>query len=375
MELLDSILYNFIGDFMNRKIDITKDDLIKMVYFIISKFEFDVFHMQGTSSKADLLGGFIDRWINRIPEVLIFNKLLLKDKDYKVINDYFVYGNDSDKNAPDVLGLKTEDGKIVKFAEFEDTTWKQIRNMPWLEVKTFRKNQKMFTIRETQMEDEHYYVMTESDISPNYLKILFQDIIFDNKFYDNIIMDESFVNSNDKESLQQPKKVEKFDSDIIGTIQLLGIYKGKDIKKIANLCPAGVKPYYFNGVEEIEKARGVDFDSITLKEDDENYGEVEWSIEKDVLEIKNTINVYGNNLDNIVVAKKNKSSWYVTLLDDCNINGIELKKKKRYKIKFTKFDRSSNWNEYITLKKTLDNEDNDRTNELVLEFDKIRGNI
>lgn len=358
---------------MERKIDITKEDLISMIYFIISKFEFDIFHMQGTSSKSDLLGGFIDRWINRIPEVLIFNKMLLKDKDYKVINDYFVYGNDSDKNAPDVLGLKLDNGKIFKFAEFENTTWKQIKGMPWIEVKTFRKNQKMFTIRDTQMEDEHYYVMAESDISPNYLKILFQDIIFDKKYYENIIMNETFIKSNDKKSLQQPKEVEKYNKESIGTIKLLGIYKGKDIKKIANLCPPGFKPYYFNGVEEIEKARGVDFNSHVLNEESATYGENEWTINKDVLNIKETINVYGENLDNIVVVKKNKSSWYITVINDCEINEIKLEKNKKYKIVFTKFDRSSNWNEYITLKKTLDNEENDRTNELVAEFDEIRG--
>ena len=336
---------------MERKIDITKEDLISMIYFIISKFEFDIFHMQGTSSKVDLLGGFIDRWINRIPEVLIFNKMLLKDKDYKVINDYFVYGNDSDKNAPDVLGIKINNDKIVKFAEFIDTTWKKTTGMPWIEVKTFKKNQKMFTIRDTQMEDEHYYVMTESDISPNYLKILFQEVIFDKKYYENIIMDEIFIKSNNKSSLQQPKKVEKYNKETIGTIKLLGIYKGKDIKKIANLYSPGFKPYYFNGVETIENARGVNFESPMMNEESADYSESEWIIKKDVLKIKDTINVYGENLDNIIVAKKNKSSWYVTVVNDCEINEFKLEKNKRYKFIFTKFDRSSNWNEYITLKK------------------------
>lgn len=360
---------------MERKIDVTKEDLINMIYFIISKFEYDIFHIQGTSSKADLLGGFIDRWINRIPEVLIFNKLLLKNKDYKVINDYFVYGNDSDKNAPDVLGLKIQNDKIIKFAEFEDSTWKGIVNMPWIEVKTFRKNQKMFTIRESQMEDDHYYVMAESDISPNYLKILFQDIVFSDKYYNNILMDEDFIKSNNKASLQQPKKVEKFNKDTIGTIKLLGIYKGKDIKKIANLCAPGYKPYYFNGVEEILKARGVNFDKLILREEIENYNNDEWEINKEVLKVKDTINVYGKNLNEICIAKRYKSSWYVLVKDDCEVSGVKLEKNKKYKISFAKFDRSSNWNEYITLKKTLDNENNDRTSELIEKFDKIRGNM
>lgn len=359
---------------MRREIDVTKEDLIKMIYFIISKFEFDIFHMQGTASKSDLLGGFIDRWINRISEVLIFNKLLLEDKDYKVVNDYFVYSNESDKNAPDVLGLKLNDGKIIKFAEFENTTWKGINDMPWIEVKTFKKSQKMFTVRETQMDDEHYYVMAESDILPNYLKILFQELIFRDEYYNKIIMNEDFIKSNEKGTLKQPNRVEKFEGNKIGTIKLLGIYKGKDIKKIANLCEPGVKPYYFDGVEEIEKnIRGVDFNILTFREDETPY-EV-WNINKDVLNVKEGIDVYGKNIENIEVVKKNKSSWYVRISNDCELNNIELKKGKKYKFKFTKFDRSSSWNEYITLKKTLDNEENDRTKELVNRFDEIRRNI
>lgn len=358
---------------MKREIEVTKEDLIKMVYFIMSKFEYDIYHMQGTSSKSDLLGGFIDRWINRISEVLIFNKLLLLDKDYKVINDYFVYGNDSDKNAPDVLGMKLQNGKIIKFAEFCDGKWLQIDNMPWLEVKTFRKNQKMFTIRDTQMNDEHYYIMAESDISPNYLKILFQDTIFSDEYYREIIMDDNFIKSNKNGTIKQPNKVDKFKEDRIGTIKLLGIYKGKDIKSISNLCPPGFKPYYFDGVEEIENVRGVNFEKITFKEDKSSYGN--WQINKEVLKIDDGINVYGKNIYNIDIVKKNKSSWYVRTLGDCEINNIKLEKEKKYKFKFTKFDRSSGWNEYITLKKTLENEDNDRTEQLINIFDNIRGNL
>ena len=352
---------------MNRDIKVTKQDLMQMVYFIMSKFEFDVYHMQGTSSKSDLLGGFIDRWINRIPEVLVFNKLLLENKDYKIINDFFIYGNDSDKNAPDVIGLSLDNKKIIKFAEFYDTTWKGMLDMPWIEVKTFKKNQKMFTVRDTQMEDEHYYVMAESDIEQNYLKILFDEIVFDDKFYANILMNNTFIQSNVSNSLQQPQKVEKFNKDIIGTIKLLGIYKGKDIKKISNLCPPQTKPYYFDGIELKEgKIRGLNI--LALHEDSAPYGD--WEINKEVLAEDNYINTYGQNLDNIQILKKNKSSWYIETTGFCELNGEELMPNNKYKLIFKLFDRNSNWNEYITLKSTLDNKD-DRTDELIEIFDRI----
>ena len=121
-----------------------------------------------------MLGGYIDRWINKIPENLLFNNLLLKDKNYKVINDYFIYGAKSDKNAPDILGLKAN-GNILKFAEFFDNTWVPVEGMPYIEVKSFRQNQKLVSVRETQLKDDNYYVFVESDFKPDYLISMFDD--------------------------------------------------------------------------------------------------------------------------------------------------------------------------------------------------------
>lgn len=72
----------------NKSIQVSKSYILPLMYFIISKFQDENVHMQGISSKSDLIGGYIDRWINKLPENLIFNKFLLKDKSYSVINDY-----------------------------------------------------------------------------------------------------------------------------------------------------------------------------------------------------------------------------------------------------------------------------------------------
>jgi hypothetical protein len=47
------------------EIEITPDDLKKIINFILMKFRGDPLHMQGTSSNRDLSGGYIERWFNK----------------------------------------------------------------------------------------------------------------------------------------------------------------------------------------------------------------------------------------------------------------------------------------------------------------------
>ena len=75
---------------MYEKIDITKDELLKIIYFILMKYESDPLHMQGTSSKRDLLGGFIERWMNKLAETAVFDHLL-NDSPYEAVSDYLMY--------------------------------------------------------------------------------------------------------------------------------------------------------------------------------------------------------------------------------------------------------------------------------------------
>src|SRR5699024_3906381 len=178
----------------NREITITRDDLLPLMYFIVSIYQQGKTHRQGISAKSDLIGGYIDRWINKLPENIIFNKILCADKNYKVINDYFIYGTElkSDKNAPDILGLKTKNG-IIKFAEFEDNTWNNCGGMPHIEVKTSKTNQKLVAVRETQLYDSNYYVFVESNFANDYLLSFFVEDYFNDEVLKSINMDTSFI--------------------------------------------------------------------------------------------------------------------------------------------------------------------------------------
>jgi hypothetical protein len=156
-----------------KSIEITRDVLERMVYFVLLKYAGDPLHHQGTSAKRDLIGGYIERWLNRIAETTIFDHLL-EDKKYKAVSDFFLYKNDTEKIAPDILGLKLESGKMIPFSKYKNGTWVMVPKMPRIEVKVVRKDQKLVGVRDNQFIND-FYVFVESDLEPNYLTALFSD--------------------------------------------------------------------------------------------------------------------------------------------------------------------------------------------------------
>jgi len=352
---------------MIQKIDIKSVDLFKLLYFIISKYEQDSSHRQGTSSKNDLIGGFIDRGINKLPESLIFNNLLFANKNYSAIPDYFIYNKNLAKNAPDVLGLKCCNGKIIKFAEFIDNTWVAIEGMPYLEVKTSKKNQKLFGVRSSQLKKEHYYIIVESDIKPNYLKSVFTRSLFKEDNLKNILMDNSFIRKYPADTIKQPSKIYPFDiNEPIGTLHIINIIKGKDLLLIGNRCREKEGIYYIKDIEEKDR--------ITKLNADEKFTKYFfYNKNNDLFEKtfngKQFVRIKVKNAENIRIRKVNKGSIYIETFGNCSIYNIPLESGRKYRIGISLFDRSSNWVEYIAYKASDYNID--RTEELISLFDKI----
>ncbi|NMA32911.1 MAG: hypothetical protein GX944_03210 [Alphaproteobacteria bacterium] len=343
---------------MRRSIDLGIDDLYKYLYFAVLKFEYDPLHRQGTSAKNDMLGGFVDRWINKFSEELVFNRILIPEKDYKVIVDFFIYNNEADKNAPDVLGLTTADNRVIRFAEFRDTTWIPVQNMPWIEVKTCKRSQAMFGIRDSQMDDDHYYIIAEADLIPNYLKAAFKDQVFKSSILDEIKMNDKFIASNPNTLILQPRKIRGHSGDI-GSLELIGVFKGKDIKRYGNCCIQGQSPYYLRNIEQIDKlVRGAEY-NYQFKLDKYNlYGDPDH------------IKIRIDNNKNILVKKVNKTTIYIETIGPAAINGTILEPNKYYKLVFAKFERNSSWIEYIAHKNTFDGLQ-DRSEELIRIFDSL----
>lgn len=80
-------------------ISINKNDILKSIYFITAIIQNQTSgSMQGAlSSKGDLMGGIFDRWINTVPESIIFNKIILPEvrngQSSEIISDFYVYKN------------------------------------------------------------------------------------------------------------------------------------------------------------------------------------------------------------------------------------------------------------------------------------------
>ncbi len=344
-------------------IKITKEDLKKIVYFILMKFKGDPLHRQGTSAKRDLIGGYIERWFNKIAETGSFDNLL-SDKSYSAVSDYFIYANDSEKNAPDILGLKT-DISTIPFVAYNNGTWRNIDGMPRVEVKVVRSDQEMLTVREAQMIDD-YYVFVESDLSPDYLTAIFEDDVFNEEYLKQLSMDQVFISSDSGSQIIKHTPVTK--ADHIGTIRLIGIYSQNELRNQSVLCGRGISPYYFGGAENVKRVtsananEAMNFDEL---------GRFVYKYDNDYLALPVSIDKQPDSI--ITIKKKNKGSVFVESNTDLTINGVHVNA-GLIKITYTKFDRSSSWDENIVSKYILEKYGQDATDELISKFDEIASN-
>lgn len=345
------------------EIPITKNDLRKIIYFILMKFRGDPLHRQGTSAKRDLIGGYIERWFNKIAESVIFDNLL-KGKNYKVVLDYFVYGNDSEKNAPDILGLETNKSRIIPFARYNNGTWVDIANMPRIEVKVVRKDQTLLGIREPQMIDD-YYAFIESDLEGDYLSAIFEDEVFQNKFFEELAMENDFIQSDEDNQLVQLIKQIKAES--IGTMRLIGIYTKAELLNNMVLCTKGVSPYYFAEAVNVETGRGlVNTDKVYLGVSE--IGLVKYESPNGKIYLP--FSILGLKQNKMKILKRNIGSLYIEAPDALNINGFKVNP-GIVKLVFKKFERSSGWAENVTSKFVLENFSKDDTDKLVNKLDSI----
>lgn len=342
------------------EIEITKEDLRKIVYFILMKYKGDPLHRQGTSAKRDLIGGYIERWFNKIAETVIFDKLL-EDRTYTTLSDYFIYANDSTKNAPDILGLSISE-KVIPFVKYNNGTWKTVPNMPRIEVKVVRKDQAMVGVREQQMIDD-YYAFIESDLAGDYLTAIFEEDVFDDKYFDELEMSEDFIESDiDSQIISHSKTTA---SQKIGTMRLIGIYTQKELKDNSVLCRSGISPYYFSTASNkrlVSKSR-LD-EELQLDEK----GRFTYKYDSGYVCLPVAIDIPDGG--SVTVVKKNKGSVYFNSTTSITIGGITLSPGDIY-IEFKKFDRSSKWDENILLKQTLERYGKDSTHDLLAQFDLI----
>ncbi|MBL7169637.1 MAG: hypothetical protein ISS48_01290 [Candidatus Aenigmarchaeota archaeon] len=350
------------------------EDLKRIVYWTICKFKSDESsHLTGQVAKRDLLGGFLDRWINRAPEFILFRHIL-NDRNYEVVSDFFFYDEKSEKNAPDILGIRERgNGRLIKFVEYVDGSWMQIDNMPWVEVKTVRNNQWLVVIGESQFENDHYYPIVESHVKKDYLASILDNTVFKDKIFDSFKTPEDFIKSDKFKSIVYPKKITQNKDP--GYFNLIGIFKGVELKKYSLLCKGKTRnsmadsPLYISKIQKIEPIKYVSCKSLSegIRSIEINYsyqgkGRKAFTVPI-VLE-------FLSKKSEVKILKMRKSYLVIYVVGGVRIDNNILED-GFYKILFKQFERSASLNEYVFSKTILDGHAKDSRKELTEKMDHI----
>jgi len=343
-------------------------DLRRIVYWTICKFRTDEFHHSTLSWKRDLIGGFLDRWVNRATEFVVF-KNLLSGKNYYAVTDFFFYGQATEKNAPDVIGLQDKNGKILaRFVEYVNGKWVQIDDAPWIEVKTCRKTQKLVAIKESQMEDDHYYAIVESNIRDDYLTAIFDKSVFDNQIFESFHMNPAFVKSDAGNAIVQPEKI--VSQTDLGFFKLIGIFKGSKIKMFSKLCRGRTRevgaenPRYVGSIEPTDR-------NSSLSPEEVPEGIFTYTFEGGTylpILVK-----YLTPDSKAEILTKSKGFFRIAINGKVAINEHELLD-GFYKVTFKTFNRNTSQNEWITHKCMFERfAENSEMPALIKIFDKFAG--
>lgn len=371
------------------EVKISINDVKKAVYFIANLTQMQGDRpMQGAlTSKADYMGGIFDRWINIIPESVLFNKIILpqvfNNSDVEVITDYYDYSPKDAGIAPDVIGIRYKN-KAVPFVQF-DNHWFPVPNKPQIEVKTFKKNQYMVSLR-NQGYDQKYLVMAETNFRVDYLVPIINESLFsDDIFLDLHMNDKIFIVSNDQGLIAQPHKIELSDKTL-GSVKLLVVTTAQDFMKKSTKCEGRVSIEYIKSIEENNGSRVPSEPIANLSEycsksenglyyfNEKWYDKVEDGISyKDGKKVRTT-GFYLTSSDDLDILKINKKNFYIKARKDCEWQNEKLLKNHIYKVTFDILDRSSNDGEEYFMSKNDINRLHDSMTSLSDELKKAIDN-
>lgn len=362
---------------MENIIEVKKTDVIPYVYFVCCLAQNTSNSMHGAlSSKGDLIGGIFDRWINIIPESIVFNKYILpkakeeagaNECDVKVVSDFYIYDPKEVGIAPDVIGIKV-DKKVIPFVKYDDSDykandennkandenkvncWKRQGESPLIEMKSFMGRKYMVSLR-NQGYDNKYLVLVNTHMPVDYLLPFFDRSIFDNITIGDMYED-TMLENNDKGMLNKAESV-NFSKDTLGNIEILRVTKAEDFMNLAMLLNKGDIPRYFKEVEKRTKkmleGNSISVHSLSYYCDQQGVsnryrfneswvkeiftGEKTLDITIDGTVSADKILVIGKTRDDIIVKLDDGISGYA-MINNCD---IKIEGNNLYNIKFGKF--------------------------------------
>ena len=341
-------------------ITIEKEDILPYMYFVCSLAQ-DGRMYGGISGKSDYIGGIFDRWINIIPESIIFNKYLLPKLSgfgkVEVISDHFRYNPKISGIAPDVIGVKIDETKIVLFAVY-DNKWVMLDGAPKIEVKSFKKNQYMVSLRDQSYDG--YLVMVETNLSSDYLLPFFSENVLSENVYKKLNMSEDlFIINNDTEDLRQTQRVHIQD-DSLGTLKLITVCSCDSFKTFSNLCDAGESPVYVKEIiptnYRIPKSPAEDGEPLSnyveKRIDTDLYSWKDDGVAEDLPKSWKMLDIHVEGIENITYIRNSKSSITIYSSGNASINNIFLDE-GGYRIITQVLDRSSSRGQEFFMHKSI----------------------
>lgn len=351
----------------DEEIEINVKDIKKSIYFItcLAQLQKDGTMYGSLNSKGDLMGGIFDRWINTIPESIIFNKIILpkasKGKNVQVITDYYIYDPAKDKAgiAPDVIGINI-DSKPIPFAVFNEK-WEPVKNMPQIEIKTNRKKHKMVSLR-NQGYDKKYLIFAETDFDVDYLVPLIKEEFYSDKIHKELKMNNKvFIISNKEKHLEQTPDID-LSKRTIGRVKILYITTAKYFMDNSIKCNENEGIEYFVGIKKRTNSINTKVGKL------EKFGELlpnglfrfnqKWYEYEDLNEKSSrngkikTVDFYFSSIKNIEILAINKGSINIRTSEKIKIFDEELEKDTVYIIELGRLSRGKT-EEYFISKNTI----------------------
>jgi hypothetical protein len=306
------------------------------------------------SSKSDYIGGIFDRWINIIPESIIFNKYFLpaavkaseRNAEVSVISDFYKYDPKKVGIAPDVLGLKIN-GRAIPFVKYDDSKargdyWQAQSGCPQIEVKSFFGNKYMVSLRDQNYGDK-FLVMAGVSLAVDYLLPFFNKTIFNEDQISKLEMPDDFIVSNAKGLLSQTQRI-TFDKTDLGSLELLAVTTASAFRDTALELQGGDEPKYL--VDIIQRRQLIKDSAYTPNQTLNHYCDKQpsglhrfnnnWRALFPKVKEK-TLDIYVENPENLLIIKKMSNSIAVFVLADSKVNEYSLKKGNQYNINFGTF--------------------------------------
>ena len=246
--------------------------------------------------------------------------------------------------------------------------------MPSIEIKSFRKDQNVVTTKASQTAD--YYVFLQHDLDDDYLKTLFSKKFYDEKNYNEILDNWKTLSPLFEENSNIFTEIQKPENSLINSkVELLSIMTGDDWKKYSKLTKGSVKnssgtiqkqpekPFYFKEIKEHPPK----YKRNPLGQKDLKKINLDFEDKKYLMPVFENENYSDDKLMANITGSSN-STLYFSIEKNFRLNG-ERFNKGDYKMSFTNFDRTANFDEYCCLKNSVYSYDN---REKILEhFDQI----